>query len=660
MADPCSQERARGNSLFRQKQFKLAADAYEKAMKLAKGEQSLHDVAALNLVAALLKLHAYAAAKKQAHILVRNNPQNAKAHYRLGQAYQALYQPDQAQDAYNEAIKLDPSLREPRQSLLHLKQQLKDDSRFAQLCQDLSRVEARAYTSLQLAELPRARQQMELMLRDARAAKMTHFEVRALIGLALICVNEAENEGACDYLKAARTAITGVHDDVFAEILICHVSAVVALEEGKLQDAATHVAAGEALASETRDVCMLSRLLATRAAIYASNGSVDQALAVARDGIKFAYEGDDRHGAAMHALQMGHLLGKSGQGDLAYEWLRSGSDLAYGLAYSHPLHSAHSLIAQLQLQYGKSANRHSSAIEKFDKAFAISEKNKLCRDACDAAHNLFSTQLRTCSAPLTECVAGLQFAMSEARKISYTSGLIRSGLELALSFIGGPEPLKYSRYDSAIDVVRANATLEEVMPSASAMQQSRGLSISCLCHLRFGGPSKLPEALIDARRAKELAVAEGGSGAAAELTNLGITLLLAQCSEQGCDDDEVRAAHDPTLYAQSDMVMEARALFTDAIHMAKMAGSGSECVEARAHSSLSLLHELSGDFDGAYVSRCDALNLQERRMKSIGNVPDTFLRASCSGNALRDAGFCVEGLAQLCVAEEIVDYVLGV
>ena len=71
-------------------------------------------------------------------------------------------------------------------------QQRRQENIFA----DLQLVEERAFRALHFADLPRARQQMELLLKDARAHEEVHWEARALLALALLCSEEGETEAA--------------------------------------------------------------------------------------------------------------------------------------------------------------------------------------------------------------------------------------------------------------------------------------------------------------------------------------------------------------------------------------------------------------------------------------------------------------------------------
>ena len=81
----------------------------------------------------------------------------------------------------------------------------------------LSLVEERALRALNTADVKRARGSLELMLKDARVNREAHWEVRALLGLALLCQDEGEPSAAQDYMDAARRKLT-VEEDRRAEL----------------------------------------------------------------------------------------------------------------------------------------------------------------------------------------------------------------------------------------------------------------------------------------------------------------------------------------------------------------------------------------------------------------------------------------------------------
>jgi hypothetical protein len=111
-----------------------------------------------------------------------------------------------------EAIKLNPALREPRDELEAIRKRTKANPRLEQALQDMSLVEERGLRALNCADLKRARQQLELLLKDARAHGEAHWECRALLALALLCQDEGECDAAQDYIDAAQRKMSAADD----------------------------------------------------------------------------------------------------------------------------------------------------------------------------------------------------------------------------------------------------------------------------------------------------------------------------------------------------------------------------------------------------------------------------------------------------------------
>jgi hypothetical protein len=80
------------------------------------------------------------------------------------------------------------------------------------------------------------RQQLELLLRDARAHAQLHWEIRALLALALLCQDEAEDEAAGDYLAAARRKL-GEAEDKRAEFYTLQTAGIMLLDGGRVAEA---------------------------------------------------------------------------------------------------------------------------------------------------------------------------------------------------------------------------------------------------------------------------------------------------------------------------------------------------------------------------------------------------------------------------------------
>ena len=122
--------REAGNAFFKSSEYAKANERYGAAIALlesakaepadAIAEAAMHDTMTkcrLNSAACLLKLQGYTAASAQASAVIKAEPGNAKAHFRLGQALAALGDLPSAQASLTEAIKLDTSVREPRDAL---------------------------------------------------------------------------------------------------------------------------------------------------------------------------------------------------------------------------------------------------------------------------------------------------------------------------------------------------------------------------------------------------------------------------------------------------------------------------------------------------------------------------------------------------------------
>ena len=172
--DEAEAARESGNALFKAQSYAEASQKYVDAMALlqkiddAAGsearQESLHKCR-LNRAACLMKLQGYAAARRECEAVLRDDEAHAKAHFRLGQAAEALGELSEAQQSLTTAIRLSPQLREPRDTLDALKARLKARPNLDNTMQDLRLVEERALRALHHADLPRARQQMELLLK---------------------------------------------------------------------------------------------------------------------------------------------------------------------------------------------------------------------------------------------------------------------------------------------------------------------------------------------------------------------------------------------------------------------------------------------------------------------------------------------------------------
>lgn len=171
--------REAGNVHFKAGRYSEAEVGYAEALKLLARAAAAGDAGVLaedeakcrlNRCACLLRLQGYAAARNEAEAVIRlGGGASAKAHFRLGQAYEQLHEPKAALAAFSASIRLDPKAREPREALEGARARLKAHPRLELVLDDLRLVEERAIRALLQADVPRARQQMQLMLKDARA-----------------------------------------------------------------------------------------------------------------------------------------------------------------------------------------------------------------------------------------------------------------------------------------------------------------------------------------------------------------------------------------------------------------------------------------------------------------------------------------------------------
>ena len=275
--EAAERERELGNTLFKGGEYAKANAKYKEALDrldtvkdveaLAERARESTSKCRLNRAACLLKLQGYAAAGREASLVIGTEPSNAKAHFRAGQAANHLGDYPTALKMLTEAIKLGPSLREPRDLLEKLKSRLKGNPRLEQAIADMMLVEERALRALNTADIKRARQQLELLLKDARSHQEAHWECRALLGLALLCQDEGEPSAAMDYIDAARRKLTA-EDDKRAEVYCLQTTALVYIDDGKLETAKDMLEGGLLLAQEMEEQGLVDRLTANLAYVY--------------------------------------------------------------------------------------------------------------------------------------------------------------------------------------------------------------------------------------------------------------------------------------------------------------------------------------------------------------------------------------------------------
>ena len=280
--------REAGNALFKAQSYAEASlkyvDAMEQLQKLAwDGKapdaavekarmESLHKCR-LNRAACLMKLQGYRAAQRECEAVLQDDNTNAKAHFRLGQACEALGELGEARERFTAAIKASPQDRAPRDALDALKARLKAQPNLENIFADLKLVEERAFQALHFADLPRARQQMELLLKDARAHKEVHWEARALLALALLCSEEGETEAADDYMRSA-TRVACDASDRRAMAYANLAAASIALDAGDTGMAFDELTPGLLLAEELGELQLATRFLTQLAAAHAARMQV--------------------------------------------------------------------------------------------------------------------------------------------------------------------------------------------------------------------------------------------------------------------------------------------------------------------------------------------------------------------------------------------------
>ena len=487
--------REHGNSFFKAAKYPEANEAYDEALGLLMAIEGEESTAAaikcrLNKAASLLKLQGYAAAGTECRAVIAVDPSNAKAYFRLGQVAEKLGDFATAQKTLTEAIKLSPSLKEPRELLEAIKQRLKANPRLEQALQDMALVEERALKALNSADLKRARQQLELLLKDARREKEHHWEARALLGLALVCADEGELEGAQDYLDAARRGLNA-NDDRRAELYCMQTHALVAIDQGHLDQAGELLTAGIGLADEMGEKGLRARFGGNLAAVHNLLGDHKRAIEHATEAISKAEERSDRHFEALARIQLATALRHTRRFDEAFRALLAANSLARELAYSHVLASGYQQLGLLKLEWDAAGrDRVKEGLQHLRDAHKITSNNGVARAAVDDAYNLHCAQLRYGLAyglaSRAEALDGLARALETAKTIGYKLRRIELLVALADGHMREPSGRAGSWSTDAADLHEAeghlDAALKLVQPQTKAHAQvrSRRPPPSCL------------------------------------------------------------------------------------------------------------------------------------------------------------------------------------
>ena len=467
--------RESGNAAFKAAEYGKANTQYDAALALLQNLDVTDDVTAsivkcrLNKAACLLKLQGYGAAGTEARAVLAIEPSNAKALFRLGQVAEKIGDFSAATKALTEAIKQAPSLREPRELLESIKARLKANPRLEQALQDMALVEERALRAINYADIPKARKQMELLLKDARANKETHWEARALLGLALVCEDEGECEGAQDYIDAARRRLTA-SEDRRAELYCLQTHALVYLDQGETASALPMLEGGKQLAEEMGESGLAARFTANLALAHTqmAAGAFDarasphlaSAVTLGREAVEAATSRADTHFEAVACTNLAHAYRLGKRYEECATTLQRALSLGETLGYAHLISAALRQFALLMLENGRSPARVPQALEKLERARKIAAANGLRRAACDDGYNKWAACLRYGHGTRAESLAGLEAVLTEAKLIGYKACRVQALLALGMGYLRSPSGGLGSWTTSRSDVEAAEGHLE--------------------------------------------------------------------------------------------------------------------------------------------------------------------------------------------------------
>ena len=361
-------------------------------------------------------------------------------------AAEALGELGAAQKAYTQAAKLDAKLREPREALEALRARTAANPRLEGLLADLAMVEERALRTFNQGDLKRAREQMELALKDARGAKdewARHWEARALLALALLCQEEGEADAVQQYLAAARRVHRAAADRR-AELYTLTTEAAVLLDGGRAADALSTLQTALLLAEELGESRVASRVLGNLAAAHqlldgSGGGGGHRAIEYGLQALAHSRDAKDRYAEAIDLLNLGRHFRLAGNVDAAKEYLSDGVRLAEGLGYAH-LSVAFGQFGLLQIEHGKAHDHVRLAVDKLKRAADISHANGMARNAVDDAIVLHGAAARWGHATHSEAVNGLTEALTAAEKIGHGGGIRRALAALGLCRARAPPP----------------------------------------------------------------------------------------------------------------------------------------------------------------------------------------------------------------------------
>lgn len=653
--------REAGNGFFKAAEYAKANERYGAAIALLGRLEGVADDATatavreaavkarLNSAACLLKLQGYSAAIAAVNWVIKVEPENAKAHFRLGQALSVMGDLPAAQESLTASIKLNPSLREPREALEALRARIKANPRLEQALQDMSLVEERALRALNTADIKRARAGLELLLKDARANAEAHWEARALLGLALLCQDEGETSGAQDYLDAARRKLT-VSDDRRAELYCLQTQALILMDGGQLEKAVEMLEGGRALADEMSERGLAARFGANLATVHSLRGDGAKALPLAEAALAAAKERHDRHFEAVAAIARAHALRLLGRYEECGVQLTTAIAYAESLGYSHVLSAGLRHLAHLQLATGERATIV-KALESLRRAHAIAKSNGLLRAACDDACNYYAASLRHGMGPRTlevyereEALKGLEKAKDQAASLGYTRAHVELLLALGLGHLRGPHG-GWQEDEAELDSAEAHLEKALELVEACSATHAQALGHRCLCHMLRASAARASRAAdapphsesSKALRCAAEAVAvlegraeakgDGGGADAAALTNLAIAMILAKRPTADSAVDAAAAAAAARTHLEA-----ARRVATDAAERRK------------ASAALVGALETLGDTEGAIAQVLELVETADAAM-----VPSARLRVD-EGHRLREQGELRQALASYKVA----------
>ena len=652
--------RERGNALFKAGNFPEASAEYDVALGLLKaieGEEAMATTikCRLNKAACMLKVQGYAAAGAECHSVLELEPFNAKAYFRMGQAAEKMGDFASAQKALTESIKLVPSLKEPRKLLDEIKAKLKGNPRLEQAIQDMTLVEERALRALNWADTKRARQQLESLLKDARREKEHHWEVRALLGLALLCEDEGEVEGAQDYLDAARRCISA-HNDRRAELYCLLTHALIFMDQEHLQHAKPMLEGGLMLANEMGEKGLAARFVGDLAVVHNARGDYGRGFEYATQALGSSRERADSHFEAVASIALATSMRHMRRFEEAHATLVAALILAEALAYSHVLAAGLRQLAFLKFEWDSAGkDRFPSGIKLLERAHKIAEKNGVRRAAVDDAYNLYSARLRFRFGSRVAALEGLAKTLAATKELQYKRTRVDVLIAIALSHMRDPtggvawssDPADLHEAETHLD-----AALTLVEPKSTTHEQV--LTQRTLLHLLRAGSGTASAPGPDAPSA--LGWPTGGDGAGEDASEALKALCCAEqivCIKSGIPSvaEAVGKASEPAdLINLAIAIMAAkRSVSSQLVEDAVGAASAAKAALERALSLCGGDHETRGRALLARASTHGALGETASAAADLGQVLQTI---SVGGMLMSEKAAELKAKGDACVEKD--------